>query len=367
MIIFGASNSSYKAQIPDDILRNIKAKDPDPVIKVFVIAHEGEASPMPGEVGNQSVRLFFSRDVIKAFVPKVIKGLKGFFLHDGYNSPARKQIAEIVHGFADEVNGKLSSLAAVWIKDKNYKDVDVASFEVQAKVDWKKSVVDFIDNIESVAFGYAKDMKPAFPGAVSLETIFAFQSTDEKSTTGEPKMPTRAEIIQGVRDLNLTPSQIFDSHEILGSIDVAEGKLEFVGGDERIVGILKKKIGKDFLLVNPDEFAKAKDAKAKYDKIAPEYGQIITSKKRDAMKSEIEQIAKARGLSEKHTKFLLNEESVKAFALTEDKDARSEAEAYVLSESGKYEAYKKAGLIADDNSSVVDAKNENEGLLPSLD
>lgn len=374
MLIFGFYRKSHRAEIPDSALRAVKKIDSEPVIKIFVLAHEGEAQPQVGDASNMGLsrRLFFSREAIASLSGKITNGLKGFFDHSLKKN--RKEIAEIIHHFQDEVNGRLSYLAAVWIKDKKYSDSDIISLEANAPIE-PGGIVNAFANIYAFALGRSGEMKPGFKDSVALETIYAMASETETAninSTGindindndnsnkkievEEMSLTRKEIIAAINETGLPPSSFFDTNDMIGSIEVVDGKLIFKNGDSRITDILRQKT-ESYSLIESEAYKTVTESAERYKNLEPDIKESLQAKKVSELKTAVEELAGSRKFSKKFKAFALAESNLIGVDFENEKSLTALASDYCDQMTDRYKSLKDAGVISGDSDGDSDDDN----------
>jgi hypothetical protein len=193
------------AMIPPSEMERIKAVDPHPIIRVFGVGHEGNAS---GSIlGTGARQMVYLREAIEAMYAKIQHGLKAFFGHgEGTNSHAgRQDVGEIVGKSMVERDGGLFNMVAVWIKDRAKADsFDVASIEADVLYEKRADgiAVQDIIGVSGLALGNSANDTPGFPGATLIASMQAFA---EK----EPQTMKLSEIQDAIREAGLKPGDLF--------------------------------------------------------------------------------------------------------------------------------------------------------------
>ena len=170
--------SEIMEMIPPDKLQQIRATDPRPLFKAFVVGHEGESRGRLIGVGNVVKRWFQS--TIHKLHEKITAGLQLFHGHGETNDhDGRAKIGEVVGKRLKEVDGRESIIVACYInKDFRHLPLDVASVETDIEMrqgaDGKMDIVG-VDNVTGIALGNSQIDTPGFPGATLLGQLQAFE------------------------------------------------------------------------------------------------------------------------------------------------------------------------------------------------
>lgn len=207
--------------IPASAYKRIKAADPKPEFRAYVIGHEGESSGKV--VGMGRVVKKWAHSAIENINKKLALGTKIFHMHGVTNDhEGRKPIGEVVGKALSDIGGRLSAIAIAYI-DKAYKDVplDVASIEADINMPETinpnaRSVDVDVEEITGIALGNSEIVKPGFAGATLLASLqeFADNAGHEKPTKDGDKPMTKDEIRKAIRDEKLKPSDLFGADEI---------------------------------------------------------------------------------------------------------------------------------------------------------
>lgn len=210
--ILGMVNSGW--------LTGIKASDPHPVIKAFVIGHEGESDIVLGgrKVGVQWLRnaVGWIHDKLQMFIP-VYEGHGA----PGDNSPqGRVPVGQIVGKALMNVGNKVAAVAAMYFfpnaRDRVF---DVASIEADITFEQDESSVrpTGVETISGVAVSNSTVSKPGFPGATLLGAVQAFTAKE-----GVQAMAlTLAELKAAAKEIAAKPSDLFPVDDIMSDAHVA--------------------------------------------------------------------------------------------------------------------------------------------------
>lgn len=221
------AESEILAMVPADRLREIKAKDPRPQLKAFVVGHEGEARGNLVGVGN-IVKRWFS-DMVRKLNDKIRIGLKLFHGHATTNTDGgRVPIGEVVGKKLMDVKNKLSSVVACWIyPDFRGLPLDVASIEADVDLSgasMENLKVSGVNDITGIALGNSRVETPGFPGATLLGQLQAFIEKQQLRITlfgGENEM-TLEEARKAIREAKLKPSDIFGQDDLMADPLIGE-------------------------------------------------------------------------------------------------------------------------------------------------
>ena len=206
------ASSEIMQHIPASVYEKIKAKDPTPVFRAYVVGHEGTSEGKVVGHGNVVKRWYNS--AIHKIVDKLQYGLKIFNNHAETNiHKGREIIGHIVGKTKEVINDNLSAIAIVYIKPE-YRNLplDVASIEANVTLndDQNRGVFDAdVEDITGVALGNSAVNRPGFPGATLLSQIQAFANQSQYQHQGGGTMTTISEARDFIKAENLKPSDIF--------------------------------------------------------------------------------------------------------------------------------------------------------------
>jgi len=215
------ASSEIEAMISAEKLAEIKSRDRNPIIKAFVVGHEGEARGNLVGYGNIVKRWFV--DMVKRLNEKIPSGLQLFHGHAATNDNAgRVPIGEVVGKKLLNIKDRLSSVVACWIyPDYRHLPLDVASIEADVDLegdDKDKLYVADVNEITGIALGNSEIETPGFPGAELLGQLQAMARRSRiVAFKGDNNMDmTLAELKKAIQESKLQPSEVFDQ-EILAS------------------------------------------------------------------------------------------------------------------------------------------------------
>ncbi len=201
--------------------KRIKAADPKPVFRAYVIGHEGESSGKV--VGMGRVIKKWVRSAIEGINNKLVLGTQFFHMHGETNDrEGRKPIGEVVGKALSDIAGQLSSIAVAYIYPE-FKDLPLDIASIEADINMPETInpnaraveVD-VEEITGIALGNSQIVRPGFAGAQLLAQVqeFAANADHEKPPKEGDKPMTKAELVAAIREAKLTPSDLFGSKEM---------------------------------------------------------------------------------------------------------------------------------------------------------
>ena len=228
--------------ISKSYLEYIKLKDKHPRFATYVVGTEGISKPKVLETGMSKI-IKWSKDAIRKVSSKIQVGLNCIIGHTKDNNLRNEIIAGQVSGVDTRViNGKLSSIIAVYFPDKNIpSNLDVISMESDVVFDNDGEIQDVLE-IKRFALGNSAEVTPAFEGAIRLTEVQCFEPVTQIKQEGNSKM-TFNDVKQAVRDLNIFPSQLWTLEELIGHFEVKDDKGLFYGGvDNKLIDSINRRI-----------------------------------------------------------------------------------------------------------------------------
>jgi FtsZ-binding cell division protein ZapB len=219
--------------IPKSYLDLIKLKDKHPKFATYVVGVEGTSRPKVLESGMAKI-INWSKNAIKQVSDKIKLGINCIVGHTKDNQLRDEKIIGVVSGVSTrEINGKLSSVIAVYFPNGSTQDYDVISMESDVEINPEDDSIAEVLDVKRFALGKSSEVSPAFSGAVKVGEIQCFEPvTDKQISGGNPRMNFN-EVKQAVKDLNIFPYQLWDIKEIIGHYDKSKGI--FYGGiDNRL-------------------------------------------------------------------------------------------------------------------------------------
>lgn len=216
------SPQEIKSNIPINIMADIKEKDQHPYFRAYSVMHEGIASPrVIGE--NNALPTKWTRKVIQASKNILKRGVQFFIGHNSDNSTnGRQSIGEVVATFQKLIGEKLHNIAIGYFPDRLEADkYNICSIEgnILAQDYPDYSIVKDIKNISGIALGNASYGKPAFPGAIYLGAIQAFDDNGDdvppsKNNKGKEITMTFEDVKKAIRDMNIFPHQLYTEDDL---------------------------------------------------------------------------------------------------------------------------------------------------------
>lgn len=301
--ILEMASSEILEHIPANIYEAIKAKDPHPIFRAYVVGHEGLSGGEIVGAGSFIKRWFAS--AISNIVEKLQFGTKIFHAHGKTNEHEGRNVIGHIVGKAKKIIGdNLSAIAITYIKPE-YKDLplDVASIEADVILSGDKDNGIFDANVEDitgVALGNSAVQKPGFPGATLLSQIQAF-ADQSQFHTGGGEMTTISEVRDFIKAGNLKPSDIFglgdltkdpmiEEHIEQARKEAVKGEYEHRKRDEEGFDKTKEKLVEDH----------EKKVKEKDELITKLQGENIQSKTSGWLETQTEK----RKLDEEQVKYI---------------------------------------------------------------
>ena len=204
--------------VDSTVLKNLKAREEHPEIRLYSIGHEGEAQfHLPG-IGKKTFT--WVQAAVKAVADKLNPGTAVFDKHDPNTNShvGRTQIGEIVGKAVKQIGDRLNTLAAIYIYPQfKSRPLDVASFEadIEFSNDGQQAWPTAINNVSGIALGNSGTATPGFPGATLLGAVQAYAVQAFAGEIGDNKM-NQSDVKTAVKELGLKPSQIFEVGDIMG-------------------------------------------------------------------------------------------------------------------------------------------------------
>lgn len=171
--------SEIMSMVGGERLAEIKARDPHPVIKAFVVGHEGESRGNLIGIGNVVKRWF--KTMVHKLHERIQTGLQLFHGHvAGTNDHGgRVPIGEVVGKTLQNIDGRESVVVACYIRPEfKHLPLDVASVETNVemrRVDDGTLDIVGIDDVTGIALGNSNVDTPGFAGATLIGALQAFE------------------------------------------------------------------------------------------------------------------------------------------------------------------------------------------------
>jgi len=222
-----AANQIELGEIVEPLtMEGIKRSDPHPEIRLYSVGHEGQANlHLPG-IGNKTFT--WIQAAVRAVADKLKLGTAVFDRHDPDTNSheGRTQIGQVVGRVVKQIGDRFNTLAAIHIFPQfKSRPLDVASIEADIEYDhdeyqaWPVN----INSVSGIALSNSGIDSPGFPGATLLGAVQAYVQAFG-SDFGDKKM-NLSDVKVAVKDLGLTPTQIFGIDDIMGDTAVV-GKVK---------------------------------------------------------------------------------------------------------------------------------------------
>lgn len=346
-------------RIPPAELARIKQIDPHPFFQLYSVAHEGVSAPK--YEGEGHVKTLWFRNAIQSMKGMIKNGLKLFRGHNADSSHTnRPPIGEVIASFQEEIDGNLNQCFISYHppdKVKEAKSLDVCSQESVWDYirDKGQIIADKLVEITGIALENSRNEKPAFPGAVRMASIQAFESGEpEKKESGEPgkpgkgeekKMATFQEIVEAVKTMNIHPSQLY-------SFDKIKADRQYPELHQMISENEKLKV-------------ESEETKKTIETMTEENKKLISEKSRESGKIELQKILdKAEEIKNPKVKKYIAEEFDRKAESMEDFGADS-LQKYIKSMTEEYQRLAK--YVVDDETSNVPPVDPGSNDMPGYD
>jgi hypothetical protein len=203
-------NSELINNIDPNVLEEIKKRDPNPLFKAYVVAHEGESKSHVVGIGEKVIRWF--KNAVSKVYDKLKIGTPAFSGHNADNSTEGRPVVGRVAGkFQNMVDNIKSVISIIHIynpfKDENF---DCCSFEGDMTLpDNSNNIVGDNDlkAITGIALANtALGVKPAFAGAKIKAAVQMLEDGGKKMELSEIK--------KGIKEQKITPTMIWSIKEL---------------------------------------------------------------------------------------------------------------------------------------------------------
>jgi len=214
--IQAASQIELEEMVDESTLRNLKAREEHPEIRLYSIGHEGEADlKLPG-FGN--VPFKWMRAAVQAIADKLISGTAVFDKHDPNTNShdGRNQIGEVVGKAVRQIGNRLNTLAAIYIYPQfKSRPLDIASIEadIEFSHDGHQAWPTAIKTVSGIALGNSDTEIPGFPGASLLSAVQAYVQAFA-GEIGDNKV-NQSDVKAAVAELKLSPSDLFSIEDVV--------------------------------------------------------------------------------------------------------------------------------------------------------
>lgn len=213
------AESEIMKMIPTSEYMRIKAADPKPLFRAYVIGHEGDSTGKVSSGGEKFTNVVkrWYQSAIRKLHEKIELGLKFFHGHGTTNAlDGRVSIGEVVGKALKNIQDRLSVVVAAYIQPEfRNLPLDVASIEAKVFLNEGDGVYEAdVEKVSAIALGSSHAEIPGFAGATLLGEIQAFAQKSQNINFGENKTMTLEEIKKAIQEGKLTPSDLFDSDGI---------------------------------------------------------------------------------------------------------------------------------------------------------
>ena len=244
------SQSDIISRIPQNILDEIKTKDPHPYFQMYSVAHEGTFTPKLE--GKNSYPITWTKAAIKSIKNVIQKGIKFFNGHnEKMDNPDKQVLGEMVYSFEEEFDGLLHHCAIGYFPPETReiaKSKDICSQESKWNIIkfGENAIADICDAFKGIALASSKENKPAFYGTKKLAEIQAFENippvgeTKSGEDLKEKKQMTFAELKTEIKNLNVMPHQLFTLDEIKDDKEFGKAYEEIKAKDTEIQAKIKE-------------------------------------------------------------------------------------------------------------------------------
>jgi hypothetical protein len=262
--------------VGESLLQEIKAKDPHPYFKAYVVAHEGTSNPRI--IGETARPITWTRKAIQSIRQVLSRGIKFFSGHGTTNShEGRVALGEVVANTEMVIDGKLSTVVIGYYPPEHREEVknyDVCSQEsVWSFIESAgKLFADSLQEMTGIALANSSVEAPAFAGAKTIGFVQAFDQDNEnqpKANAKEmPKMEITFKDVQNyIRDHNVWPWQVFSIEQMKSDRDFGPLIVKGEKFDDEVKN-LAEKFGNE-----------KKELTGKIDELTRQ-GQAVTAKQR---------------------------------------------------------------------------------------
>lgn len=338
--------SEIASMIDPQTMSRIRAQDPHPLFKAFVIGHEGESEGYLVGVGNIIKRWY--RYAVEELNRKINAGLELFHGHAETNhEPNRSSIGEVVGKRLMAIGDRVSSVIACYIYPSfRHLPLDVASIEaeVQLEDDRKKGglYIAEVGRVTGIALASSAVEKPGFAGATLLGELQAFA----RSHQGENLMDLTLEDVRAfLTQEKAKPSDLFSADALAADPIIAAMKEKSPSNFEfarmrRELGDAEKK------LADIEREKTTLSDKVKAQDVEISAGRLATAKQKAAQLFEAQKTS--RKLDDRQSKFI--QKRLDRFTPTKPEELEKEFNSYLDSEIDEY------GKIAKDVFGIDPAK-----------
>jgi hypothetical protein len=299
------AESEIMAMIPTSEYMRIKAEDPKPVFRAYVVGHEGDSKgkiAVAGEKMGSVVKRWY-QSAIRKLHDKINIGLKFFHGHADTNAlDGRVSIGQVVGKALKNIQDRLSVVVAAYVKPEfRNLPLDIASIEANVFLNEGDGIYEAdVESVSAIALGSSQTETPGFANATLLGQIQAFAEKSQISKInyqGGIVEITINDIRKFIEAEKVKPSDIFSLGDLTGDPSVKG----FVESETKtaVAGEYAHRKRTD------EEFDKAREAweKEKTDLHAKLKEKDVTIAKA-GVNSLFDKVKEKRGLDERETKFI---------------------------------------------------------------
>lgn len=221
--------------IPTSTYLKIKANDPHPTFKAFVIGHEGESTGKLAVDGVNFVKVVkkWYRSAIEKFNDTLKVGVKLFHGHNyDNNQEGRESIGEVVGKALRTIKDKLSVVMIGYIKPE-YKNLPLDVASIEADINLNEHAGEYIadvDAIHGIALGNSSTETPGFAGATLLAQVQEFaEKLPSFNKKGKEMTVTIDEVKSFISAEDLSPMDLFP----LGAITEVKEVKQLISDKEK--------------------------------------------------------------------------------------------------------------------------------------
>lgn len=282
-----------RAAVPPEVMAEIKEKDSAPLLQAYSIAQEGMSKPKI--LGKETAPIRWTRKAIKSVGTAITKGLQFFKGHNKDNSTDdRPSLGEVVGKITKEIGGRLRQIVIGYFPDKDATaDCDVCSIEADVVLqsdDSNNLVAQAISKLTGIALANSEDEIPAFPGAMRVGKIQAFEDPEDdpskqKNKKGKETPMTFEEVKKYIIEHNVWPNQLF-TEEVMKN-DRVFGTL-YSDKDALQKSFDELKNTNDTLKEESEKFQKEVKKKGASDRLKNVYPEGITDKQKKYLEKQFD-------------------------------------------------------------------------------
>jgi len=272
------AGSELLGMVDAGALERIRAIDSHPEFRAYAIGHEGTADMQIRSLGR-TVPIRWLREAVGWLHNAITVGIAAFNRHlpDSNTHEGRNRVGEVVGKRLVEVANRVTTIVAMYIYPE-YRNLplDVASIEADMQFGIGEGGQVYptgVGTVTGIALSSREIDRPGFPGATLLGAVAAF-AHGEGATT----MATKSEVRDAVRELKLSPSDLFEPDAVLADavVDRAIKAANKNVYDQSARVEAENKALRDQLATKDNEF-KAELAKAQANVVRTRAGTVLAT------------------------------------------------------------------------------------------